>query len=100
MIRSSALFAALAVTLAAAQQYSTSPANQTAIELIQAQWNNAGLNTPIQSGQSLNQPLNAQALLEIVQNGQSIVTGAPYPAGDLGVMPRRECLATLSSCPC
>ena len=90
MFRSIALLSALGATLAAAQSYSSSPANATAVELIKAQFANAGLGGQLAGGQFLGE-LNAQGLLQVIYGSdETINTGEAYPAGDVANQPSRK----------
>jgi len=79
--------AATGASLVFAQQQYSAPANATSLALIEAQFDNAGLNTPIENGQSLGQPLNAEALLSVTYGETEIVTGNAYPADAVAQRP-------------
>ena len=50
---------------------------------------NAGLDTPIESGLALGQPLEAQGLLEVMYGDTTVQTGEPYAADAVANRPTR-----------
>lgn len=77
----------------AAAQYSA-PANATSVALLEAQWKNAGLDTPIQNGQYLG-PIDPRGLLGVRYGETTVNTGSAYPAGDVAERPTRKHLPVM-----